>query len=449
MTRTHAVVALVGRPNVGKSTLFNRLLRRRSAIVEKIPGVTRDRHFGLAQYRRYQFLVVDTGGFEPAADTSLLQMMRFQAILAVEEADVALMVVDAREGWTPSDEEIYRTLNESGKPLFLAANKADHPGLDVESLEFSRLGTDRVYPVSAEHDRGIETLLEAVNEVISLRQPEESVDEGGAVRVAVVGKPNAGKSSIVNALLHSERMIVDSLPGTTRDPVDSLCRHGNQAFLFVDTAGIRRKGRVSLNIETFSIVAALRAIERAEVALLVVDASELVTEQVMRVAGYVNDRKKAVVIVLNKWDLIDPRKLSVSNAVETVRERMGFIQYAPVITVSAQTGKRVSCIFDEILRVREQYTRRIQTSDLNTVLRQIVSRHPPPAKGGRPTKVYYGNQISVAPPTFVFMTNHPDKTNFSYDRYVTNQLRYYFGFEGVPLRLIWRKKSSGRSKKTR
>ena len=445
----HAAVALVGRPNVGKSTLFNRLVGKRSAIVESFPGVTRDRHVGHSHYKGYSFIVIDTGGFEPDAETSLLQQMRLQSQMAVEEADLAVLVVDVREGWIPADVEIFQSLSRSGKPILVAANKADVPQIDDQSVDFYHLGTEQVFPISAEHGRGIGELLDAASQLINLNEEKPNQADEELIKVAVVGKPNAGKSSLVNALLGEKRMIVDSVPGTTRDPVDSLCSFRNQQFLLVDTAGIRRKGRVSQKVETYSVVAALKAIERADVALLVLDSSEMVTEQVMRIAGYVMDRARALVVVLSKWDLVDPHQLSQKKAERLVFEKLNFIDFAPLVTVSALKGDRMDRIFRLIQKVHAQYHRRIKTSDLNSVMQLISQRHPPPAKSGRPTKIYYSNQVSVAPPSFVFMTNHPEKTNFSYERYVTNQLRHYFGFEGTPLQLIWRKKSSSREERSK
>ena len=445
----HAAVALVGRPNVGKSTLFNRLVGKRSAIVESFPGVTRDRHVGHSHYKGYSFIVIDTGGFEPDAETSLLQQMRLQSQIAVEEADLAVLVVDAREGWIPADVEIFQSLSRSGKPILVAANKADVPQIDDQSVDFYHLGTEQVFPISAEHGRGIGELLDAASQLVNLNEEKPNQADEELIKVAVVGKPNAGKSSLVNALLGEKRMIVDSVPGTTRDPVDSLCSFRNQQFLLVDTAGIRRKGRVSQKVETYSVVAALKSIERADVALLVLDSSEMVTEQVMRIAGYVMDRARALVVVLSKWDLVDPHQFSQKKAERLVFEKLNFIDFAPLVTVSALKGDRMDRIFRLIQKVHAQYHRRIKTSDLNSVMQLISQRHPPPAKSGRPTKIYYSNQVSVAPPSFVFMTNHPEKTNFSYERYVTNQLRHYFGFEGTPLQLIWRKKSSSREERSK
>ena len=452
MSNPHSIVAIVGRPNVGKSTLFNRLVGRRSAIVEKMPGVTRDRNYGISKYHGYEFIAIDTGGFEPVAESSLRKQMVQQARLAVEEADCVLFIVNAQEGWTPADGEIYRTLVEANTKLYVVVNKADNPRLEEESSDFYQLGVETIYPVSAEHNRGIDGLLEEVNQLVPLKMEEKQVyDEEDdrskePIAVAVIGKPNAGKSSIVNALLRKERMIVDSVSGTTRDPVDSHCNYEGREYLLVDTAGIRRRGKVSQKIETFSIVSALKSIERADVTLLIIDAEEGITEQVMKIAGYANERKKSLLIVMNKWDLVKKDGKTLKQVEEEVYDRLGFISFAPILFVSAKTGQRVPQIFEKILIVHGQYVRRIQTSDLNTILQLIVNQHPPPSKSGRPTKVYYGNQVSVAPPTFVFMTNNPEKTNFAYERYIANQFRYHFGFEGTPLNFIWRKKKSARSK---
>ncbi|RZO44493.1 MAG: ribosome biogenesis GTPase Der, partial [Proteobacteria bacterium] len=450
MSNPQSIVAIVGRPNVGKSTLFNRLVGRRSAIVEKKPGVTRDRNYGISKYHGYEFIVIDTGGFEPVSESSLRNQMVQQARLAVEEADCVLFVVNAQEGCTPVDGEIYRTLMvENDTRLFVVVNKADNPRLEEESSDFYQLGVEVIYPVSAEHNRGIDGLLEEVDNLVPLKEGKrDSVDEvdrsNEPIAVAVIGKPNAGKSSIVNAMLGKERMIVDSVSGTTRDPVDSICNYEGREYLLVDTAGIRRRGKVSQKIETFSIVSALKSIERAEVTLLIIDALEGITDQVMKIAGYANERKKSLLIVMNKWDLVNKDGKNLKQVEEEVYDRLGFISFAPILFVSAKTGQRIPQIFEKILNVHGQYVRRIQTSDLNTILQLIVNQHPPPSKSGRPTKVFYGNQVSVAPPSFVFMTNNPDKTNFAYERYIANQFRYHFGFEGTPLNFIWRKKKSTR-----
>ncbi len=445
MSKSYAVVAIVGRPNVGKSSLFNRLVGRRTAIVEDTPGVTRDRNYGMAKYGPHRFLVIDTGGFEPLSEDNVMRQMREQALLAVEEADAIIQLVDAREGMTPADEEVYRALSQSEKPLVVAANKVDNSRLEDESTEFYSLGLERLFSISVLHNTGILELLDEVHFWVPLKGRKEQVEEG-TVRVAVIGKPNAGKSSLVNAMLREERMVVDAIAGTTRDAVDSFCRYHGREFKLVDTAGIRRKGRVSQKIETYSVVSALKSMERAEVAVLVIDATEGVTDQVAHIAGYALERKRALVLVVNKWDLIEKDGKTMKHFEEEVRDRLAFVDFAPMLFVSAKTLQRVPKVFEAILSVHEQFYRRIQTSDLNTVLEMVVGKHPPPSMYGRQTKVYFGSQVSVAPPTFVLMTNHPEKTNYSYERYMINQFRYHFGFEGTPLSIIWRKKHTDRQR---
>jgi len=464
MSKSPVLLALVGRPNVGKSTLFNRFVGHRAAIVRDIPGVTRDRNYGMGHSSGYEFLVVDTGGFEPYADSSIMKQMRHQAEVAVEDADIIIFIVDGVGGLAPGDIEIYRQLSRSSKPLFLAINKADNDRIALESSEFYQLGAETLFPISAAHNRGIVTLMDAVHAVMPLspyekpkrgkeskseEEPDistetEPVTTAEAVRVAIIGKPNAGKSSLTNALLRKERMIVDPMAGTTRDPVDSLCRYHDQEFLIIDTAGIRRKAKVRQKIETFSIVSALKSIERAEVVLLVIDAEEGVTEQVLRIAGYAYERNRAIVIVMNKWDLVKKDSKTQKRFKEDIYERLNFITFAPILFLSAMTGQRVPQVFEKILSVHQQYKRRIQTSDLNSILEEILWKHAPPSKSGKPTKIYYGNQVTVGPPTFVLMVNHPEKINVSYRRYLDNQFRYHFGFEGTPLQMICRKKNESR-----
>jgi GTP-binding protein len=449
------VVAIVGRPNVGKSTFFNRIVGRHTAIVEDTPGVTRDRNYGLAHFRGFRFLAVDTGGFEPISEDNLLSQMRTQAQLAVEEADAVILMTSVRDGFNPGDGEIFRFLSRHEKPIFVAVNKVDHDSVSVEAAEFYQLGIDRLYEISAEHTRGLEELFESMNETVPLSFEETEVNE--QIRVAIIGKPNAGKSSLINAMLGQQRMVVHDIAGTTRDPVDSLCTFDGKEYLLVDTAGIRRRGKVTQKIETYSIVSALKTMERSDVVLLVIDMVEGVTEQVLRVAGYATERGKAIVIVMNKWDLapeIDPSIYNLKTisdlgkfretVVEHVRDKLKFLEFAPIIFVSAKTQKRVHQIYQKIDEVFEQYSRRVQTSDLNTVLNLIVRKHPPPAKSGRPTKVYYGTQIGTKPPAFAFVSNNPDKLNYSYERYFTNQIRYHFGFDGTPLKIFWRDKKQGK-----
>jgi GTP-binding protein len=441
MAKGPAVVAIVGRPNVGKSTLFNRLVGRRAAIVEDFPGVTRDRNYGMAKYDSYRFLAIDTGGFEPISESNILRQMREQALLAVEEADAIIQLVDAREGLTPADEETYRILSQSKKPLIVAANKADSSRLEEQSVEFYSLGVERFFAISAQHNTGISEMLKELDFWVPLRT-RKAPEEDEQIRVSVIGKPNAGKSSLINAMLREERMVVDSVAGTTRDSVDSLCRFHGKDFLLVDTAGIRRKGRISQRVESFSVVSALKAMERAEVAVLVIDATEGVTDQVAHIAGYALERDRALILVVNKWDLVEKDSKTMKLQEQEIRDRLAFLDFAPIVFTSALTHQRVPKVFEAILQVHEQFHRRIQTADLNTVLGLAVSKHPPPSMYGRQTKVYFASQVAVAPPTFVLMTNHPEKTNFAYDRYIVNQFRHHFGFNGSPLKIIWRKRKS-------
>lgn len=441
MPHSLPVLAIVGRPNVGKSTLFNRLVKRRAAIVDNTPGVTRDRHYAVAHYGLYEFLLIDTGGFEPEAP-GILQQMRQQSQMAVEEADAVIFLVDVREGWTPDDESVYRYLVQSQKPLYFAVNKVDSRKQQQEAYEFYQSGQETIFPISVEHKLGIEALLEAIHAEVPLVPPSETEENPSQIKVSLVGQPNVGKSLLINAILSEDRMLVDSTAGTTRDPVDSPFTHEGEDYLFIDTAGIRRKTKVSQKIEKYSIVSSLRAIENSHVVLLIIDGSQSITTQTAKIAGYISDRKKSVVIVVNKWDLVKETQASKKSIKLNVYEKLPFIDYAPILFVSAKTGQNVEKIFALIQKTYQEYTRRIQTADLNVILEQIVAKHSPPVQAGRPTRIYYGSQVVTAPPTFVFMTNHPEKTKDGYERYLINQLRYHFGFQGTPLEVIWRKRTS-------
>ncbi len=414
------VLAIVGRPNVGKSTLFNRLVKRRAAIVDDTPGVTRDRNYAVVNYGEYEFLLIDTGGFEPEA-TGIMKQMRQQSSLAVEEADIIIFLLDVKDGWTVDDEEIYRYLVKSEKKIYFVVNKVDSEKQDQGIYDFYESGCETIFPISTQHNRGVEDLLDAINQATPLIPIKQDDIPASSIKIALIGQPNVGKSSLVNAILQEERMVVDEAAGTTRDPVDNQFIYKNQNFLLIDTAGIRRKGKVNQKIETYSIVSALRSIERSDVVLLVIEGTAPVTTQTARIAGYICDRNKAVVLVVNKWDLAKDSQVTQKKKKEEVFEKLSFIDYASVIFVSAKTGIKVINIFDLANIAYKQWSRRIQTSDLNTVLELIVTKHSPPAKAGRPTRIYYGNQVVVSPPTFVFMANNPEKINSSYERYVVNQ----------------------------
>lgn len=437
------VFALVGKPNVGKSTLFNRLVRKRMAIVDETPGVTRDRNMSIIDYRGYQFLLIDTGGFEPDSKEIIPRKMREQSQLAVEEADGIIFLLDKFSGWTHQDREIYEYLRKSEKPLYFAVNKIDHPNHEQDTAEFYESGAERVFAVSGEHGVGVPSLLEAMAEdfpEISGKKTDTTADQD-TISISFVGRPNAGKSSLVNHFIGKTKQIVDETPGTTRDPVDNYCKYHQQDLRLIDTAGIRRKARVSLKIDKYSMIAALKSVERSDVSLLVIDATEGVVEQDARIAGHVVERGKALILVINKWDLIEKDGKTMDKMVQEVRDKLKFLDFAPMIFVSAKTGKRVSNILDMVLSVYKEFSKRIQTSDLNQVLQSITARHTPPVTGRKATKLYFATQVSVRPPTFVITANYPKSVNLSYRRYVIAQFRHFFGFEGAPIRIIWRDKS--------
>jgi GTP-binding protein len=432
-----SVVAIVGRPNVGKSTLFNRILGQRRAIVQDIPGVTRDRNY--AQVTRYAkpFVLIDTGGFEPASQNRLLAQMREQSQLAVEEADVILFVMDAKEGLTPSDEEVAHLLRRCDKPVLYVVNKADGPRQDAAAGEFYALGVDSLHVVSAEHGRGTTELIEAVLDCLPPAGEKDGADEQ-EVRLAVVGRPNVGKSSLINRLVGFERVVANETAGTTRDSIDTPFVYNKQRYVLIDTAGIRRKGRVQRKLEKYSVIQALKAMERAHVVLVVIDAEEGVTDQDMTVAGYALERGRAVILVVNKWDRLKKDHGTMGRYVDQVRRSFKFLHFAPVLFVSALTGQRVARIMDEVEKVAGEFNRRVATAELNRVLEEAMLSHQPPMVKGKRLKFYYMTQTGVRPPSFVAFVNRAEGIHFSYERYLTNQLREAFGFQGTPIRLKFR-----------
>jgi len=437
------VFALVGKPNVGKSTLFNRLVRKRLAIVDETPGVTRDRNMAMIDYRGYQFLLVDTGGFEPDSREVIPLKMKEQSQLAVEEADGIIFVLDKSTGWTHQDRVIYEYLRKSKKPVYFTVNKIDHPSHEQAVAEFYESGADRIFSVSGEHGVGIDSLLEAMAEDFPeiAAETSDSNAEKDIISICFVGRPNAGKSSLVNCFIGSTKQIVDDTPGTTRDPVDNYCRFHQQQLRLIDTAGIKKKSRVSLNIDKYSMIAALKSIERSDVALLIIDATEGVVEQDARIAGHIIDRGKALILVINKWDLIEKDGKTMDKMTLEIRSKLRFLEYVPLLFVSAKSGQRVAGILEKVLTVYEQYSKRIQTSDLNEILQSITARHTPPVVGQKATKLYYATQVSIQPPTFMITSNHPEAINLSYRRYVVAQFRHFFGFEGTPIQIYWRDRS--------
>jgi len=431
------IVAIVGRPNVGKSTLFNRLVGQRLAIVEDVPGTTRDRIYGNAEWRGAAFTLIDTGGLQVGATDDLVAQVQAQARIAIAEADVIVFMTDVMEGLTAGDEEIVPILRRSRKPVILVANKADNRRLRLEATEFYQLGLGEPLPISALHGTGTGDLLDKIVASFPVQVEEEEVE---AVKVAIVGRPNVGKSSLLNAILGWERAIVHEEPGTTRDALDTFIEWDGEPVVLIDTAGIRRRGRIAPGVEKYSVLRALRAIDRADVALLLIDAVEGVTDQDTHIAGYILEEAKGVVIVVNKWDLIAKDTYTMDQYTQHIRERLKFIPYAPILFVSAKTGQRVNRVLEVALRVREERLRRIPTGELNRMVSEAVARHAPPSKAGKRLKIYYVTQADVDPPTFVFFVNDKRLLHFSYKRYLENQIRERFRFEGTPLRLSFRDK---------
>jgi GTP-binding protein len=432
------IVAIVGRPNVGKSTLFNRITRRRDAIVDNRPGVTRDRHYGDAVWDERSFTLVDTGGFLTGDDDDFAGAIRFQVEQAVEQADAVILVLDGKSGLSPFDRDLVGWLRTRSQPVFYAVNKIDGLGQEDQLLEFYALGVETLYPLSAEHGYGVPDFLD---DLIRALPPAEQEEERGHIRLAVVGKPNAGKSSLINRLLGQERLVVSEVPGTTRDAVDSVCEYKGQSYLLIDTAGIRRKARVDLKLEKFTIIKALQALERCDVALVLLDAAEGVTEQDIKVAGYAHERGCGTLFVVNKWDLVDTRALTARKFEQQLRDAAKFLPYAPVITVSALTGLRINKIFPLVNQIYAQYTTRITTGKINRIVTLATQRTEPPLHKGRRLKFYYTTQIAERPPTFVSFVNFPDAVHFSYERYLLNQIRSETGLDRVPLRLYFRQRT--------
>lgn len=434
------IIAIVGRPNVGKSTLFNRLIGERRAIVEDVPGVTRDRIYGESDWQGRRLVIIDTGGIEPKSDDIILSQMKTQAQIAIDTADVIIFMCDVRAGLVADDREIAVMLKKSGKPIIPCINKCDTVGgLPYEYYEFYELGFEtEPIAVSSVHGSGTGDLLDACLDALPESTAEEEEDD--SIKVAVIGKPNAGKSSIINRIVGSDRLIVSNIPGTTRDAIDTQVENEYGKFTFIDTAGIRRKSKIDDRIEKFSVLRAHMAVERADVCLIMVDANEGVTEQDEKIAGIAHEAGKASIIVINKWDSVEKDNNTVSQFTKDTYDALSYMTYAPIIFVSALTGQRVTNIFDMIKAVHNQSVMRISTGMLNDVLGDATTRVQPPTDKGKRLKIYYMTQISVAPPTFVIFCNNAELFHFSYQRYIENCLRDTFGFKGTPIRLIIRQK---------
>jgi GTP-binding protein len=433
------IVAIVGRPNVGKSTLFNRLARARIAIVHDEPGVTRDRKYADTSAYGRPYTVVDTGGFDPEDVDPMKAGIASHVRSAIQEADAIVFVTDATTGPNDADRAAVRLLRESGKPVFYAANKADSPRADPEAFELYRLGVEKVFPVSALHGRGIGELEAALVEALPEAEEPAEEDETAPPRIALIGRPNAGKSSLLNRILGEDRVLVDARPGTTRDAIDALVEREGKRYVFIDTAGIRRKAKVAKEgseVESLSVLSSIRSIERAHVVVMLCDAAEGVAEQDAKILGLAEERGRAMIVVLNKTDLLS--KADLAKAEETAREKLAFVPYVPVVRASAKTGRGVGDLFATIDRVREGFWKRVGTGELNRFFEAVIETRPPPTMGGRAPRIYYVTQAEAAPPTFVAMTNAPDSIHFSYRRFVVNQLRKSFGFEGSPVRVHYK-----------
>lgn len=433
------VVAIVGRPNVGKSTIFNRILGERLAIVEDTPGVTRDRLYGMGEWQNRTFHLIDTGGIGFNEDDEFMVLVRHQAELAIDEADVIIFVVDGTTGISSQDQEVAKMLFRSRKPVVLAVNKIDNPQRLNDVYEFYSLGFEQVVAVSGAHAIGFGDLLEEVSHYFPEDKEEEYDDD--VIKVSLIGRPNVGKSSLVNAILGEERVIVSDIAGTTRDAIDTPFTFQEQEYVLIDTAGMRKKGKVYEGTEKYSVMRALRAIERSDVALLVIDGEQGIIEQDKKVAGYAHEAGRGVVIVVNKWDAVEKDDKTMQHFIQTIRDEFKYLSYAPILFVSAKTNQRVLTILPKVREVAEQHAMRIATPVLNDIIQEATTVTPPPTDKGRRLRINYSTQVSVKPPTFVLFVNDVELMHFSYQRYLENKIREAFPFEGTPIRILVRNKS--------
>ena len=428
------IVAIVGRPNTGKSTLLNRIVGKPLAITEDLPGTTRDRNMAAVTWQGVEFTMIDTGGLEIEPRSTIARGVKTQVETAINEADVILDVVDAIDGVTPADLEVADVLRRTNKPVLVAANKADNDRLETEALEFYELGLGEPLPVSAHHGRGIAELLDRIIELLPSRPPARTAPE--AIKVAIVGRPNVGKSMLLNALVGDERAIVDEKPGTTRDAIDTMFDFEGQSVLFIDTAGVRRRGKVKKGVERYSVVRTLRAIDRAEIVLLVLDATEMVTTQDTHIGGYIQQATKGMIIIVNKWDLVENKDIAEWN--KLIKIQFKFASYAPILYTSAKSGEGVDRIMPRVSQVYQERLRRLPTAQVNSIIQQAVAAHNLPRVKNKQLKVFYATQAEVNPPHFVIFTNDARLVHFSYRRYLENKLRQAFGFSGTPLRLTFK-----------
>ncbi|TNJ67430.1 ribosome biogenesis GTPase Der [Paenibacillus hemerocallicola] len=433
------IVAIVGRPNVGKSTIFNRIIGDRLAIVEDKPGITRDRIYGIGEWMGTSFSVIDTGGIEIDGEDEILKSVRMQAELAIEEADAIIFMVDAKSGMTSSDSEVAEILYRAKKPIILAVNKVDNLKRQDDIYEFYSLGFGDPIGISGSHGIGIGDLLQTVVDNLPEKEEEEYGED--TIRVALIGRPNVGKSSLVNAILGEERVIVSDMAGTTRDAIDTPFEKDGQKYVLIDTAGMRKRGKVYETTEKYSVMRAMHAIERADVVLVVINGEEGIIEQDKHIAGYAHEAGKASIFVVNKWDIVDKDDKTMQQFTQKIRDHFLFMTYAPVVFVSAKTKQRLQKLLPVVVEVSEQHAMRVQTHLLNDVVSDAVAFNPPPTDKGRRLKINYATQVTVKPPTILLFVNDPELMHFSYERYLENRIRAAFRFEGTPIRLFTRKKS--------
>ena len=436
MSTIKPIIAIVGRPNVGKSTLFNAIARRRKAIIDDMPGVTRDRNYMDVERDGKAFILVDTGGFEIGSISDMARLIREQAQMAIEEADAIIFLMDGREGLHPTDIEITRLLQQTSKPVFYTINKVESAALERDAAEFYQLGVEPLYTISAKNRTGIGDLIDEV--IVSI--PEVMVKEaaGAETVMSVIGRPNVGKSSFVNKILGYERLLVSEQPGTTRDAIDTVFRYKNKTIRIIDTAGIRRKSRVSLRVEQYCIMEALRSIRRSSICLLLIDAAQGVTDQDQKLAAEIYEMKRACIVVINKWDLIAKDNKTHDNYIRTVYEQLPFLDFAPSLCVSALTGLRVRKVLDLLEAVERTYEQNVSTGEFNRALKSVIERNPMPRYRGKNIKIYYGTQVGTAPPSFVLFTNAPKEIPEHYQRYLEREIRAQFDFAGTPIRLTFK-----------
>lgn len=440
---TRSVVAIVGRPNVGKSALFNRIIGKSRAIVDEYSGLTRDRNYDIGRWLGREFLLVDTGGFEPESEDHILSQMRRQTELAVQEAEIIIMVVDGRTPLDKSDRELAKALRKASKPVLLAVNKIDNEELEAQAHDFWSLGFGELFAISALHGRCVDELLDAVNTHIP-PQPEEDTQDELIIKMAIVGRPNAGKSSLVNRVLGEDRVLVHEEPGTTRDTISSFFNYQGRDYQILDTAGLRAKKRINQAIERYAVVRALRTIEETHIGVLLLDASRPLAEQDEHIGGYIHESGRACILAVNKWDLIEKDSHTTDQYIKVLRKRMPFLDYAPIITLSAKSGQRVNRLLELAAYVDEQHVMRLKTSLLNKTLQDIIRKHPAPTRRGKVLKIKYISQIGVRPPAFALFVNYAQRMHFAYLRHIKNELRSRFGLEGTPIIIVLR---GGKEKK--